>query len=324
MIDPLSNLLSKDHHYIFSPLDFFNKSWTWDFNKFDLLPTNKLIVINASSEHWGAESFINQLYDILNSKKLSFVIATHNDLDHLVKPKLLYYPFWYQYSRLFFNQDHKTFISKNNRNFKISCLNHVPRPHRIINYLLLQKKRYAKDIYKSMHTIIDGDHVCHRDDDCSIPIEVQQIWQTEQFHLPNSMQQGFDNSLNYEANFDSYINLVTETTVSRRFFITEKTWKPIAAGQLFLVLGAPKLIAHLRAQGVDTFDDYIDHNYYDTEFDFDKRLEKLHQILDDLVTKDLTKIYQETQNRRIKNAEDFFAGNFDNQYQTLLNKKLNE
>ena len=90
-------------------------------------------------------------------------------------------------------------------------------------------------------------------------------------------------------------------------FITEKTWKTIASGQLFLLLAGPGTVAHLREIGLDTFDDIIDHNYYDSELDAKTRIVKLHKVLDDLMSKDLELINQQTKDRRTANAEKFWG-----------------
>ena len=97
-------------------------------------------------------------------------------------------------------------------------------------------------------------------------------------------------------------------------FVTEKTWKPIACGQLFLVIGNPGTIQVLEESGVDAFSDIIDHKYYDSELDWKTRIHKVHSIIDDLTQQDLFKINQETYQRRKRNAERFRSGEFDKTY----------
>jgi hypothetical protein len=45
------------------------------------------------------------------------------------------------------------------------------------------------------------------------------------------------------------------------FFITEKTFRPIAYGKLFLVIGSPEFEQNLKRMGFDIFDDIIDKSY---------------------------------------------------------------
>jgi hypothetical protein len=153
-----------------------------------------------------------------------------------------------------------------------------------------------------------------RDDDLPIPEEALTWWNGYKIDLLSSRGNGFDNNIMHAAFTNAYINFVTETTVSPRLFVTEKSWKPIASGQLFVILGAPGIIAHLREQGVDTFDDIIDHSHYDNEQNFETRLKKIYELLDSLVNLDLEYVNEQTKSRRLKNAEDFYAGNFNTKY----------
>jgi hypothetical protein len=114
-----------------------------------------------------------------------------------------------------------------------------------------------------------------------------------------------------QGNTDSYINLVTESTMLNNVFVTEKTWRPIASAQLFVILGSKGVVAHLRDIGVDVFDDIVDHEYYDSEPNWQQRIHKAHEVLDTLSKQDLQKIYQHTHNRRLTNVEKFYAGEFD-------------
>jgi hypothetical protein len=75
----------------------------------------------------------------------------------------------------------------------------------------------------------------------------------------------WDNNL-WKKNYkDIAVEIVMETNQTPdTFFITEKTFRPIAYGKLFLVIGSPKFEQNLRRLGFDTFNDIIDKSY-DTE-----------------------------------------------------------
>jgi hypothetical protein len=61
---------------------------------------------------------------------------------------------------------------------------------------------------------------------------------------------------------DIVIEIVCETnTTADTFFITEKTFRPIAYGKLFLVIGSPLFEQNLKRMGFDIFDDIIDKSY---------------------------------------------------------------
>ena len=78
-----------------------------------------------------------------------------------------------------------------------------------------------------------------------------------------------------------------------------------------MAIGSQGTVEHLRNSGVDVFDDIIDHSYYDNVTDWQKRIHCAHEILERLITQDLEKIYQQTHQRRLKNVEKFYAGEFD-------------
>ena len=61
---------------------------------------------------------------------------------------------------------------------------------------------------------------------------------------------------------DISIEIVCETnTTADTFFITEKTFRPIAYGRLFLIIGSPEFEQNLKRLGFDIFDDIIDKSY---------------------------------------------------------------
>ena len=179
-----------------------------------------------------------------------------------------------------------------------------------------------------MHQSSDGDSVTTRGDDVVLNNNMLSEWHdiypklTRKTDSISSLSK-LDASVQDPAYTDSYINLVTETTVTPKLFVSEKTWKPIAAGQLFLVIGNPGTIAYLRGQGVDVFDDIIDHKYYDSESDWQRRILKIHELIEDLIAQDLYKINQATLERRQQNRTSFFAGTFDQTYQQQIQQCIN-
>lgn len=287
------------------------------------LDDQKINIVDFSSEHWGDSlSAYNQLAD--SSKK--FIYLTHNEADHLSLPNYLYFPHHY------FGENHLILPQPNaintiNKKYKISCLNGNPHVHRIYNLLLLKDKPYFNDLLFTFHNTDEP----WRSDSPELSQEMKSEWERirssynnrggrETFFLPNG-----ENS--HPAFSDSYINLITETSVNPKVFITEKTWKSIATGQLFILLGNQGSIQHLRNLGVDTFDDYIDHSYYDNEPNWQQRINKIHDLVDYFMSLDnskLQQINQETYQRRLTNSENYFSGRFVSKYINCLREKINE
>ena len=67
--------------------------------------------------------------------------------------------------------------------------------------------------------------------------------------------------------YDTYpVNLVTETLFfTNAIFPTEKIFKPMLHGQIFLLAGAPGFLKKLRSYGFKTFSPYIDETYDDID-----------------------------------------------------------
>jgi hypothetical protein len=77
----------------------------------------------------------------------------------------------------------------------------------------------------------------------------------------------------------SYVNIITETYFfSNIIHLTEKTYKPIAFKQPFILLAAPGSLQHIKDMGFHTFDSFWDESY-DTELDHDKRFLKIIDII---------------------------------------------
>lgn len=80
--------------------------------------------------------------------------------------------------------------------------------------------------------------------------------------------------------FDSsYINIITETYFFNDIIhITEKTYKPIAYKQPFILVAAPNSLRHIKDMGFKTFDKWWDESY-DEIFDHITRFKKLLDII---------------------------------------------
>jgi len=265
---------------------------------------DKLIVVNAASEHWGLNrAFITEMHDTLKSADFNFWILSHHPGDHLIKKQIVFYPWWYYHGM-------KTFeiidIVKY-RSRKLGCLHGNPRPHRIAHYLALKNRLDLQDLEIS---IFSNRHGAKRMDDVELLESEIAEWARIEPDLNDNYGVQSDVTIKIPALDDAYIHITSETTVIDRIFMSEKTWKPIAAGQLFLHFGNPGTIGFLRTLGVDTFDDLIDHDSYDTVSDWRQRMDIIHKLASDLMALDLQDIWHETLSRRQSNANKFFAGDF--------------
>ena len=120
------------------------------------------------------------------------------------------------------------------------------------------------------------------------------------------------------------MHLVAETTIGPGIFTTEKTWKAIAASVPFVMWGNPGTMNFLKQQGIDIYDDVIDHKYYDTEEDAELRLDKLYKVIDDLILQGVDKIYNQLLDRVINNQKQFFKNNFNQTYLHSLTNAIKQ
>ena len=83
----------------------------------------------------------------------------------------------------------------------------------------------------------------------------------------------------FDESAESLLYLVTETVATgQRLHLTEKTFKPIALGMPFIIVGTQGSLQYLRSYGFKTFGDLWDESY-DDEPDDSKRIEKIAQVL---------------------------------------------
>ena len=263
----------------------FLKDWYINYDYIKTLPNEPKLYINGASEHYGD--------GILED--LAKLVPNHTVLSHYHSEHTQFHPYWYHWSVNNFENCYKQNTANDHKTYRLSCLNRASRTHRILNYLWF---RPTDDMFFTM-TSAESNR-----DWLELPKDVEQEWNKikhtlKQNYITRSFCVG-------PACEDSYIQLVTETTVEPKIFITEKTWKPIASGQLFLILGNPGIIKHLRDQGIDCFDDIIDHSY-DLEEDAIERVKKIHTSVRSLLKEDLLQINIATKQRRIKNAELFWS-----------------
>lgn len=269
--------------------DLTDDQWIIDPSKF-----TSNMTINGCHEHYGDDTMLEDLAKLATDS----IIYSHDPEDDNKLPNLKFYPFYYYRSKDWFKKTYQQNIANDRKTYDFSCLNMSAHPHRIINWFLI------KDMPNSLITFHNDEKF--NGNNIDLTNEEQQLWDQLKEDLSGRQETPELNGNIDPAYADSYINLVTETTVSGKVFISEKTWKPIASGQLFLILGNPGTIDHLRSVGIDCFDDIIDHSY-DAVKDPRERISKIKQSLDKLLREDLFSINLLTKQRRTKNAELYWS-----------------
>jgi hypothetical protein len=289
--------------------------------KTDAKVLNKLadysvVVINLARDPWlrGQTDFV---YDLLQQAGIkNFFVLTHNPKDHLCYPNVFYFPYYYHLMLDVIDPVDCTNLLKK---YKMSCFLGASYNHRIKLWIELCSKPYVDN---SLITICNAPDV-GRTNDFELDNHCILAWDQIKNSLPSHQERMKTNNsrwfnIDYPEYQDSYVNLITETIILPELFFSEKTWKPIATGQLFLTFAPPTSMAYLKNIGVDTFDDIIDHDYYDSEPNPNTRLSKVLDVLDTLMTSNLEQIYQDTTQRRQLNQHKYFNNQFDSQYLSLI------
>jgi len=112
---------------------------------------------------------------------------------------------------------------------------------------------------------------------------------------------------------ESLLYLVTETVATgRRHHLTEKTFKPIALGMPFIIVGTQGSLRYLRSYGFKTFGDLWDESY-DDEPDDSRRIEKIAQTLKllDGLEEHRQDIFDSAQEIVEHNWNHFYGGGFE-------------
>jgi hypothetical protein len=118
----------------------------------------------------------------------------------------------------------------------------------------------------------------------------------------------------FDESAESLLYLVTETVATgRRHHLTEKTFKPIALGMPFIIVGTQGSLKYLRSYGFRTFGNCWDESY-DDEPDDQLRYKKITDVLKSLDSLDeagLNSVFQQLIETAEFNRNHFYNGGFE-------------
>jgi hypothetical protein len=124
---------------------------------------------------------------------------------------------------------------------------------------------------------------------------------------------------------ESLLYLVTETVATgRRHHLTEKTFKPIALGMPFVIVGTHGSLEYLRSYGFRTFEGIWDESYDLAEDSVRiERIASLLRSLDELPPAAKQDLFDQAQQVIEHNWNHFYGGGFEailwNELQEMLN-----
>jgi hypothetical protein len=117
----------------------------------------------------------------------------------------------------------------------------------------------------------------------------------------------------FDESAESLLYLVTETVATgRRHHLTEKTFKPIALGMPFVIVGTRGSLKYLRSYGFRTFEGIWDESYDNAE-DSDRiaRIASLLRSLDELPIEAKQDLFEAAQEVIEHNWNHFYHGGFE-------------
>jgi hypothetical protein len=222
---------------------------------------------------------------------------------------------------------HNPIIEQINPTHKFSCLNANKWSHRILTYIHLYDKPYFNDMifgwgrrtgwtkdFLEQEDFIN-DIVVSDDEWAKLATLPQRI-----LAHPDDDTDHNDRTTDHIAYTHACLNIITETT-SRNDTpqLTEKSFKPILAGQFFIMISSRGLIQYMRDIGFDTFDDIINHSYDSIEDDRE-RISAAIKELDRLNEVDLFELHAQCKERFVKNQQWLKSPEFVEQFLPLTFK----
>ena len=258
-------------------LDAITKWFTHESRKSFWNNEDCQIVLDYSQE--GFDEYFGSIHNWVNEHSLhnrvTVVSGSYNckkvltNWEHMVSRQNNFNIVWYGFfaewisNRVESKPQPVNYIAGNKR---LMCLNRRPHPHRMVLASMLERESLIDKIEISFpkHMSEAGPYRTAGHDK-KLPL----IADTDDFATNHAT----DFNVDLYKNFP--INIVTETLFfTQNVFPSEKLWKPMAQGQLFLVMGAKDFLPSLRSMGFKTFSPFINEEY-DTIVDHLERAEVL-------------------------------------------------
>jgi len=130
----------------------------------------------------------------------------------------------------------------------------------------------------------------------------------------------------FDESAESLLYLVTETVATgRRHHLTEKTFKPIALGMPFVIVGTKGSLEYLRSYGFRTFEGIWDESY--DQADDGVRVERIASLLrslDELSAAAKQELFEAAQEVIEHNWNHFYGGGFEAVLWAELKDMLND
>lgn len=238
---------------------------------------------------------------------------------------VIWFPFWLFAVQTF--PKNTLIIGSNedvNRSHQISttCRNLKHRPQRIHFYGKLLQRHYADEILKNFYRYDEFDF---NFEEYNVELNYDEWLHFKNIYDAAPYFRESEQSAVDDTNFDiytkAYVHILSETYIEYNF-LSEKSYKPLLAGQMPMIYGCPNIMQMYKDIGFDMFDDIFEHSYYDNEPDWKQRITKIFDYLEIVRTMPLQKIFESTVTRRQKNLDYLYNNNLESRVVNDLITKL--
>jgi hypothetical protein len=229
------------------------------------------IVLDLHIEGWDiVENGIEQkVKNICNELKIPYTQIEFTSSDRLCKSETFKHTINPEYTTFFSNWFKKTEITSST-NFDYGLFCGRATNERLYSFWKHKNWHYSDRGNASMHLNVDTltewdsdftKFICEHNARWQSLVPLLPYSDADEYFLPGRPLTSYADTWKNTYK-DIVIEIVCETnTTADTFFITEKTFRPIAYGKLFLVIGSPEFEQNLKRMGFDIFDDIIDKSY---------------------------------------------------------------
>jgi len=260
----------------------YHSEWVWDWfhNKCKQYNISPKAIIYATGNQLAKEQY--NLW--CNKNKI-------DDKIQVIPSVSLAYYIYQTYKQHNLDINFNNLLSfKENNNIKLyNCTNLRPRPQRIINFLQLVQSNLINDGLISIGNSNDWQITDKQLLDYKLSKKTIKVGKNLTPMIINHKQHNdtefssFITRILDDVYEQTWVSLITESSYfehEESVFISEKTFKAIAAMHPFIIVGSKHSLKYLRKLGYKTFDGFIDESYddLDDEDRFTAVMESLNKI----------------------------------------------
>lgn len=276
---------------------------------------NKTLLLDTTQDPVDLEKNIFPICEALDLKK-TVTILVNDDTEPLKYSdwNIKWFPrFFIKFRLRKDNKDKNNLLNWDTRQHQMSCYNRSAKAHRFYNFYRMGVYRWADQVHKSFANIekdLPNEIMDHSELIKPLGMLVYNSCKNIPSHSDDENYEWSNNCHSFLAPGynNSFANLITESSVYN-FCPTEKTVKPLIAGNIIFSISNPGFMKQIEKMGFDLLYDSLDHSRYDYEPDFQARVNKCLAFIDEIFY-NLHLIWQDNKTRLKYNNTYFWSDKF--------------